>query len=143
MYAATLGALGATKKCLTKGQSAEAARLCNCKKYGLPSSPVVKGIGAITSGSSDPCSTALRTSMPSDFNPQDPCEAAARSICPPRLARPSETSTTPTETPPDTAQEYEDEIVKGTVLRQRLMVGGVLAAFLLGAGFLVYRTKKG
>lgn len=148
MYSATLGALGATPKCLTKNQLLEAARLCNCKRYGLPSSPAIHGLSATAinvSSGANPCDSRPRVAMPSDFNPQDPCEAASRAKCPPRLARPTSTTTTSTAPPPynDSAQDYEDEIVEGTIMRQRLMVGGVLGAFLLVGGLLVYRARKG
>lgn len=148
MYSSTLGALGATPKCLTKNQLLEAARLCNCKKYGLPSSPAIHGLSATAinvSSGANPCDSRVRLAMPSDFNPQDPCEAAARALCPPRLARPTKSTSTQTSEPPpsNSAQEYEDEIVEGTIVRQRLMVGGVLGAFLLVGGLLVYRSRKG
>lgn len=75
--------------------------------------------------------------MPRDFNPLDPCEAAARPICPPPLERPT---TTPTTTFQPT--EYEDEIVSGAMLNQRIMVFGLLGLVLAGGGVLVYRTVK-
>lgn len=136
MYSSSLGA---TPLCLTKAQHEEAANLCGCVRSG--GSVSISGLGAgdayteidFSTSTRGPCSPSIP--MPRDFNPLDPCEAAARPICAPRLERPTSTSTyRPT--------DYEEEIVSGAMLNQRIVVFGILGLVLAGGGYLVYRTVK-
>lgn len=129
--------------CLTPAQLAEANRLCNCQRFGLPSDPSVKGLGALsidlTKYSTDDCDPSLRVPMPPDFDPSNPCEGAMRSQCGGGgLTRP----TGPAKSSPLPPTEYEEEVVSSAVGRQRVVVFGVLGAVLVGGGYLVYRSLR-
>jgi hypothetical protein len=144
------GALGAAQ-CLTQQQSFEASRLCNCKLYGHPGG-TVKGFGAPydvssvyididTSGGGGGCEPAS-IPMPADFDPNDPCEAVSRGMCPPRLTRPG-TSTSTTRPPPvEQEEDFETTEAEGAARRQTILVYGILGAVLVGAGLLVYREVR-
>jgi hypothetical protein len=151
--------LGATeKRCLSEKQLREAVRLCNCKKYGWPEGPV-KGIGFFGQtnisvdlekfkGDEDPCSKGVRVDMPKDFNPKDPCEAASRLTCKQKQAiEIREAAERQKKKREQRAKEeeasFEEEVVLREARRQKLIVGGILAAVLVGAGLVVYRSTKG
>lgn len=154
MYVAT--GLGATtRRCLSDAQAREAARLCNCKKYGWPEGPV-KGFGQVdislnleASGDENPCDPKPRVKMPSDFDPKDPCEASSRLTCRQQQARELQEAVERQaakreKQKKEEASRYEEEIVAKAALRKKLLVGGVLTAVLVGAGLVVYRsTRKG
>lgn len=157
MYVATLGA--ATKKCTSPNQRAEALRLCNCKRYGYPEGKV-SGLGqsprsdadvsiSITAtGPSNPCDPTLRVPMPTDFNPNDPCEAASRLTCIQQAAREQEAKReaerqAELEAEAEEQKSYESSVLAREKLKQGLLVGGLLAAVLVGGGFVVYRARKG
>lgn len=145
MYTRTLGAV---PKCLTIEQAQEASRLCNCKRYGSPSAPKISGIGydprgdagtaVINVTGSNGCEPEPRVRMPADFNPQDPCEALSRTLCP-TLTRPT-TPSSPTVT--EQSKSYEETAVSRAMTAQTLMVGGLLALVLVGGGFFVYRVSR-
>lgn len=155
MYVATgLGATG--KRCLSDEQAAEARRLCNCKKYGWPEGPV-KGLGQTDisidlekgKGDPDPCNPSVRVAMPKDFKATDPCEAASRLTCQQKqrieldaaIRRQAEKRE---QRKNEEARSYEDELVAQAAMRQKLLVGGILTAVLVGTALVVYRsTRKG
>lgn len=143
-------ALGTSASCLSESQMAEAIRLCNCKRYGLPNNPNVSGIEDayqsvdFSSGPAPGCSPTPALPMPSDFNPSDPCEGPSRKICgTPRLRRPQQTAPAP----PDKASDgsFEETLISSAAAKQQILVFGVLGLVLVGAGYLVYRStrKKG
>lgn len=153
MYVAT--GLGATKRCLSDDQRKEALRLCNCKNYGWPEGPV-RGIGQVdldinlkASGSADPCNPKPRVKMPSDFDPKSPCEAAGRLTCKQQQRRDIQEAAERQEKKrlkreTEEAERYETELVAQAARRQKLLVGGILTAVLVGGALVVYRsTRKG
>lgn len=156
MYVSTLGATK-EKKCVTSAQALEALRLCNCKLYGWPEGPV-KGLGQtnikinLEAGKGGvPCDPVLRVDMPSDFNPQDPCEAAGRLTCEvkqrmeiaaERERQDQAREEKAAEEAAEEAASYEEQVADQSIQRQRLIVGGVATAVLLAVGFLVYRSTR-
>lgn len=154
-----VNSLGATGRCLTLEQSAEAARLCNCKLYGSPSGPV-SGFGAAREDyTSDAykgginiqpgtpaCDPRPKVRMPADFDPDDPCEGASRRICATTtLSRPGQRTTTSTAPPPSDAfdfEAFEEGEADKALMQQRFVVFGILGAVLVGGGYLVYRVTR-
>lgn len=140
------GTLGATPLCVTRAQQEEAANLCGCLRSGGTVSIGSLGAGDaysaidFTSSTRGPCKPSIP--MPADFDPLDPCEAAARPICPPRLARP--TTTTPSATTPITysPSDYEEEVTSDVVRNQRIMVFGILGLVVAGGAVMLYRVVK-
>lgn len=152
MYVAT--GLGATeKRCLSDEQAAEAVRLCNCKRYGWPESPVGQVDISIDlekgKGDADPCEASPRVAMPNDFNPKNPCEAASRLTCKQKQRREIDEAIKRQEKKREQrkneeARSYENEYVAQAAARKKLLVGGILTAVLVGTGLVVYRsTRKG
>ena len=145
MYTSTLGA---TPQCLSKAQRDEAVRLCGCLRSGT--TPVIKGLWGLGAGDAHTVISISPTqaaqckptiTMPPDFVVADACAAAAREVCPPRLGRPVRDGSSATVTP-ESSDDYEDEAVESAMLRQRLMVFGLLGVVLVGGSFVAYRVLK-
>lgn len=143
MYTSTLGA---TPLCMTEAQRAEAARLCGC----MTGSSVLHGLGAGDAYTVIDVSTGVSTTkpkcvttmtMPADFDPRNPCEGAARALCPPRLGRPV-TPSSSTSPPSSSDPEYEDEVVQSAMLKQQIMVFGLLGIVVAAGGYAAYRALK-
>lgn len=136
--------------CLSQEQAWEAARLCNCKRYGTPSGPIHGfgqedahrvGIDLQTQAHSGCSAGAVR--MPPDFDPSNPCEALARGLCPPRLTRPTFPAAREDSPADDIEQSAaEQSAVDAALTRQSILVFGVLGAVLVGAGYMVYRVTR-
>lgn len=154
-----VNSLGATPRCLSLEQSAEAARLCNCKVYGHPAGPV-SGLGAARADyTSDAysgginiqtdttaCDPRPKVRMPADFDPDDPCEGTSRKICTPTLSRPGQQTSASTPSPPAHEdfdfQAFEESEADRALMQQRFVVFGLLGAVLVGGGYLVYRVTR-